>query len=485
MCTAAVVIAALALVAVIFAPAVGAVDLARIHARTKSGALTARHQLFGARRSQSEVRARAVVEIVPHGSTWTDSMGVNWKTADGKFPFDYPAFVPEAVADRKVFGATMPPARLELKTMAPPPGDGKTVVRAHLAQAAPGKPVYVIEARRMTLFHSTIAPLVWDNTPPFHPLWLSPDVAQSLSGGLFKFGEVEATLIEHNKQNPPSQHKLLPSDIVLYEIEVNTPLHLFPLPPCASTAAALLINECRRLTDGKFDCFRYRAFPQWAAERNAKVYHVLMSLGTPDIADIRALCQVWATEGLYDGWRAPWDQDEVMVCPHAIPKLTIPGRPVQHPSEPSAKIATPGVFYRNNRMALPFHALKGDGGAVPVTDERITSLPTNHPHHTHPSGGFQCVGLDATAGKANEALRPYLNPGGGATIGTYQTTAAALGGSGPVWAVFPPATVGMARATALFGFNAELRAGATREDNKEIFVVNRDNFKQGFEPVRV
>jgi len=118
------------------------------------------------------------------------------------------------------------------------------------------------------------------------------------------------------------------------------------------------------------------------------------SPGTAARRDIIALCTAWATEhDAYDGWRSPWDQDEIMVCPHAIKDLQIAAKPnapndlntLHHgsywtcPSAELLRVYNPRnvreVFFGDANTAVPqSHPGRVLGGAFACMDSRAFNL---------------------------------------------------------------------------------------------------------------
>jgi len=150
--------------------------------------------------------------------------------------------------------------------------------------------------------------------------------------------------------------------VFVYSITVKTQLNLFPLPACASTGWMLLTDECHRLHMNS--CFK----------------RPLMSMGATDIGDdVDALCANWQAEGVYDGWRSPWDQDEIMVCPHAVTKLNIPTKPTDDPHQQQSPFDQ-GSIWKCQGTDQKANFLSFSSHTNPFFDATRNPLPPDHPH---------------------------------------------------------------------------------------------------------
>jgi len=118
------------------------------------------------------------------------------------------------------------------------------------------------------------------------PIWISPDAVQSIAAGR-KHRETGAR-----------------DCFFLWHVKVKSELTLYPLPPCgpaALTALNTFIAESPivKATTGLFG---------------------VTATGSIE-GKIVAICDEW--DGTYDGWRSPWDQDEIMICPGSKNKLQV------------------------------------------------------------------------------------------------------------------------------------------------------------------
>jgi len=124
------------------------------------------------------------------------------------------------------------------------------------------------------------------------PIWFSPDPVQALGAGRKKAAREHA------------------ADAYLWHGEVNTAINLLPLSPCGLYGITLLNHYAVNdpfTTDGQ--------------HANNGLMGVTNMFINGKILD---LCEIWYNAGhpTYDGWRSPWDQDELMLCPHAKHKVT-------------------------------------------------------------------------------------------------------------------------------------------------------------------
>jgi len=162
---------------------------------------------------------------------------------------------------------------------------------------------------------------------------------------------------------------------------------------------------------------------------NDPLMSVTAAPGSNARADIVLLCAAWAASKLsYDGWRSPWDQDEIMVCPHAIVKLQIANKP----AGPTAMATLDhGTFWTclTANLRGAYHAKTA---IVALFGEAGTTLPTSHPG-AKLGGAFAC--LDG---------RAYITASNNMDGATILNILNAWNGNGKtksvVWQAYPHAT---------------------------------------------
>lgn len=229
--------------------------------------------------------------------------------------------------------------------------------------------------------HQVVAPLRWVATAmPTRPLWITVDIEQSVG-----IAAKEAEEIRHEITTQPQQrqypHALAPVEVWVYSIRIvaGQTLNLLPLPPCKCAGRTLLNAYIEREW-----AERHRGDKTWKTTHNqpAKVLFrkpllgVNMEMDTDEGTALKLLCALFATQPgtAYDGWRSPWDQDELMICPHAITKLQIPGMSF---TVPNAGVVTGPYAHTNGLIRTCPAAVWRDRFAVVPTTEGTPKRTAN------------------------------------------------------------------------------------------------------------
>lgn len=151
-------------------------------------------------------------------------------------------------------------------------------------------------------YHSSKSPLAWNaHTEPTLPMWMTVDLEQSVGLG------AKTAVAAHGNNAAVYVHPI--------RIRDHKVLRLFPLPPCVDGGQRLL-NQFLRVV---LPMVHVPQFPNGLMGYN---------MDTAEGKELmRSVCQAFrsAKPTPYDGWRSPWDQDEMMLCPHALKKMVIPG----------------------------------------------------------------------------------------------------------------------------------------------------------------
>jgi len=156
--------------------------------------------------------------------------------------------------------------------------------------------------------------------------------------------------------------KITPGVMLFYQVAVKTPLVLQPLPACSDGGTTVLKWSCPSCS-----------FPDSG---------LMGEPGTVVMDKITAWCDAVTGQGI-DGWRSPWDQDEVMVCKQSLHKLFLFGMHIPNGDCRLTAEKNPAKTGQIDLATLPATATIAANGGAPATATAIPEpMKKEWPVHT-------------------------------------------------------------------------------------------------------